>query len=97
MAAATVPAKVSTSKSPKAAVAEDEEYEGPSRATVLTVLALLVGVLSLVDYFLNGFGDAVAHLAYFGGVVLVCRVFFGLAFRGSNDDTDPAPDPAAGP
>jgi small neutral amino acid transporter SnatA (MarC family) len=89
MASATVPAKVKTSK---AALVDDEEYEGPSRSTVVTVLALLVGVLSLVDYFLHGFGAAVAHLAYFGGVVLVFRVFFALAFRASDTDSDTEPE-----
>ncbi|WP_435058468.1 hypothetical protein [Streptomyces sp. bgisy060] len=89
MAAATVPATVKTSK---AAMVDDDEYEGPSRSTVVTLLALLVGVLSLVDYFLHGFGDAVAHLAYFVGVVLVFRVFFSLAFGGSGEDTEPEPE-----
>ncbi|WP_098895664.1 hypothetical protein [Streptomyces sp. t99] len=89
MASATLPAKVKTSK---AAMVDDDEYEGPSRSTVVTLLALLVGVLSLVDYFLHGFGAAVAHLAYFGGVVLVFRVFFGLAFGGTDTDLDTEPE-----
>lgn len=88
MATATVPAKVKISK----ALVDEDDYEGPSRSTVVTLLALLVGVLSLVDYFLHGFGDAVAHLAYFGGVVLVSRVFFGLAFRAADTDSDTEPE-----
>ncbi|MDJ0465034.1 hypothetical protein [Streptomyces sp. H27-C3] len=90
MASATLPAKVKTSK----ALVDDDEYEGPSRSTVVTVLALLVGVLSLIDYFLHGFGPAVAHLAYFGGVFLVFRLFLGLALGGSDSDADPEPDPS---
>ncbi|MEU9776458.1 MULTISPECIES: hypothetical protein [unclassified Streptomyces] len=91
MAAATVPAKVKTSK----AMVDEDDYEGPSRSTVATVLALLVGVLSLIDYFLHGFGAAVAHLAYFGGVVLIFRVFFTLAFGAAG--TDPDSEPEASP
>lgn len=88
MASATLPAKVKTSK----ALDDEDDYEGPSRSTVVTLLALLVGVLSLVDYFLHGFGAAVAHLAYFGVVVLVFRVFFGLAFRAAGTDSDTEPE-----
>ncbi|MFJ9239841.1 hypothetical protein ACIRJ3_33240 [Streptomyces anulatus] len=88
MAAATAPAKVRTSK----AAVDEDDYEGPSRSTVVTLLALLVGVLSLVDYFLHGFGAAVAHLTYFGCVVLVFRIFFGLAFSGFATDSDTEPE-----
>ncbi|MFF4337658.1 hypothetical protein [[Kitasatospora] papulosa] len=89
MASTTLPAKVKTSK----ATVDEDDYEGPSRSTVATLLALLVGVLSLVDYFLHGFGAAVAHLAYFGGVVLAFRVFFGLAFGSADTDTEPEASP----
>ncbi|MFF3730967.1 hypothetical protein ACFYXM_11745 [Streptomyces sp. NPDC002476] len=91
MASATVPAPVSISKA--APVDDDELYEGPTRSTVVTLLALLVGVLSLIDYFLHGFGAAVAHLAYFTCVVLVFRVFFAFAFRASDTGTDTATEP----
>ncbi|MEJ8654753.1 hypothetical protein WKI65_43645 [Streptomyces sp. MS1.AVA.3] len=94
MATATVPAKVKASKA--TLVDDDELYEGPTRSTVLMLMALLVGVLSLIDYCLNDFGDAVAHLSYFGSVVIVFRVFFGLAFGGSGTDSEPAPEPDAG-
>ncbi|PZT71547.1 hypothetical protein [Streptomyces sp. AC1-42T] len=89
MATVTAPAKVKTSKAP----VDEDDYEGPSRSTVVTLLALLVGVLSLIDYFLHGFREAVAHLAYFGVVVLVFRVFFGLAFRAAGTDTEPEAGP----
>jgi hypothetical protein len=72
----------------------DDDYEGPSRSTVAMVLALLVGVLSLVDYLLNGLHEAIGHLAYFAAVVLVFRLFFSLVFHHSADDEDePAPGP----
>ncbi|WP_282797347.1 hypothetical protein [Streptomyces sp. CC224B] len=92
MATATVPAPARDTTS-KPVMGDDDTYEGPSRSTVVTVLALLVGVLSLVDYFLHGFGAAAAHLSYFGGVVLVFRVFFSLVFRGADAGPEPEPRP----
>ncbi|TQE33193.1 hypothetical protein [Streptomyces ipomoeae] len=86
----TARTKVKVSK--KRAADFDDEYEGPSRSTVAMVLALLVGVLSLIDYFCNGRDAAIGHLTYFAVVVLVFRVFFGLVFHRS-DEPDDEPDP----